>query len=61
MADTRIKRLDAIAARRGAAVLLEALRYIFGNPGTTELALMDALNGGGQDHAPQPDQSAAVR
>ncbi|HEX4368559.1 MAG TPA: thiamine pyrophosphate-binding protein, partial [Rhodopila sp.] len=35
-------------ARRGAAVLLEILRsegveYIFGNPGTTELPLMDAL------------------
>jgi benzoylformate decarboxylase len=34
--------------RRGAAALLEVLRsegcrYIFGNPGTTELALMDAL------------------
>jgi benzoylformate decarboxylase len=50
MADTGIKRLDAIEARRGAAVLLEVLRsegcrYIFGNPGTTELALMDALTG----------------
>jgi benzoylformate decarboxylase len=37
-------------ARRGAAVLLEVLRsegveYIFGNPGTTELPLMDALTG----------------
>ena len=45
-----IERLEAIEARRGAAVLLEVLRsegcrYIFGNPGTTELALMDALNG----------------
>src|SRR5476651_1041034 len=35
-------------ARRGAAVLLEILRsegveYIFGNPGTTELPLIDAL------------------
>ncbi|WP_027133701.1 thiamine pyrophosphate-binding protein [Geminicoccus roseus] len=35
--------------RRGAAILLEVLRsegveYIFGNPGTTELPLMDALN-----------------
>ena len=50
MADTGIKRLDTIEARRGAAVLLEVLRsegcrYIFGNPGTTELALMDALTG----------------
>ena len=40
--------LDAVAPRRGAAVLLEVLRsegvrYIFGNPGTTELPLMDAL------------------
>lgn len=36
------------ASRRGASVLLEVLRsegveYIFGNPGTTELPLMDAL------------------
>ncbi len=36
--------------RRGAAVMLEVLRsegcrYVFGNPGTTELALMDALSG----------------
>ena len=34
--------------RRGAAVLLEVLtsegaRYMFGNPGTTELPLIDAL------------------
>jgi hypothetical protein len=34
--------------RRGAAVLLEVLRsegaqYVFGNPGTTELPLIDAL------------------
>jgi benzoylformate decarboxylase len=40
----------ATQARRGASVLLEILRsegveYIFGNPGTTELALMDALLG----------------
>jgi benzoylformate decarboxylase len=50
MVNTGIKRLDAIEPRRGAAVLLEVLRsegcrYIFGNPGTTELALMDALTG----------------
>jgi hypothetical protein len=50
MADSGITRLDAIEPRRGAAVLLEVLRseacrYIFGNPGTTELALMDALTG----------------
>ena len=35
-------------SRRGASVLLEILEsegveYIFGNPGTTELPLMDAL------------------
>jgi benzoylformate decarboxylase len=40
----------AIAPRRGAAVLLELLEsegveYIFGNPGTTELPLIDALLG----------------
>ncbi len=42
--------LDKVPARRGAAVLLEVLRsegvrYIFGNPGTTELPLIDALLG----------------
>ena len=42
--------LDEAGARRGAAVMLEVLRsegcrYIFGNPGTTELALMDELTG----------------
>ena len=42
--------VDGVEPRRGAAVLLEVLRsegvrYIFGNPGTTELALMDALTG----------------
>jgi benzoylformate decarboxylase len=40
--------LDKLNQRRGAAVLLEVLRsegarYIFGNPGTTELPLIDAL------------------
>jgi benzoylformate decarboxylase len=40
--------IDTITPRRGAAVLLEVLQsegvqYIFGNPGTTELPLMDAL------------------
>ncbi|GMA79106.1 hypothetical protein GCM10025880_55230 [Methylorubrum aminovorans] len=40
--------LDAVAERRGAEVLVEVLRsegvrYIFGNPGTTELPLIDAL------------------
>lgn len=39
---------DALAERRGADVLLEVLdsegvEYVFGNPGTTELPLMDAL------------------
>ncbi|HYE06166.1 MAG TPA: thiamine pyrophosphate-dependent enzyme [Planctomycetota bacterium] len=41
--------MSRVARRRGAAVLLEVLhsegvRYIFGNPGTTELPLMDALH-----------------
>ncbi|MCQ8241020.1 thiamine pyrophosphate-binding protein [Rhizosaccharibacter radicis] len=45
---TGITAVDDVAPRRGAAVMLEVLRsegvrYIFGNPGTTELALMDAL------------------
>ncbi len=40
--------VDKVTARRGAEVLLEILasegvEYIFGNPGTTELPLMDAL------------------
>jgi benzoylformate decarboxylase len=40
--------VEKVAARRGAEVLLEVLasegvEYIFGNPGTTELPLMDAL------------------
>ncbi|MET3616353.1 thiamine pyrophosphate-dependent acetolactate synthase large subunit-like protein, partial [Rhizobium aquaticum] len=40
--------IDGLNARRGADVLLEILssegvEYIFGNPGTTELPLMDAL------------------
>ncbi len=40
--------VDTIPGRRGASVLLEILEsegveYIFGNPGTTELALIDAL------------------
>ena len=43
-----VSALDAVQPRRGAAVLLEILRsegvdYIFGNPGTTELPVMDAL------------------
>jgi len=48
MRTNSIQSLDQAGARRGAAVLLEILRsegveYIFGNPGTTELPLMDAL------------------
>ena len=43
-----ITTLDKLRQRRGAAVLLEVLRsegarYIFGNPGTTELPLIDIL------------------
>jgi len=43
-----IHRLDKVAPRRGANLLLEILKsegveYIFGNPGTTELPLIDAL------------------
>ena len=50
MQDSIITTLDEVAPRRGAAVLLEVLRsegvrHVFGNPGTTELALMDALTG----------------
>lgn len=47
MSNTLTKVQDA-NARRGGDVLLEVLEsegveYIFGNPGTTELPLMDAL------------------
>ena len=50
MPGSSITAVDGVEPRRGAAVLLEVLRsegvrYIFGNPGTTELALMDALTG----------------
>jgi hypothetical protein len=43
-----IATVDELAERRGAAVLLEVLRsegarYVFDNPGTTELPLIDAL------------------
>jgi len=43
-----IETVDAAGRRRGADLLLEVLRsegvrYIFGNPGTTELPLIDAL------------------
>jgi benzoylformate decarboxylase len=45
---SHVSALDKVTARRGAAPLLkvlrrEGMRYIFGNPGTTELPLMDAL------------------
>ncbi len=45
-----IGKLDQLPSRRGAQVLLEVLEsegveYIFGNPGTTELPLIDALLG----------------
>src|SRR6201996_6243533 len=48
MAGKAIVALESVTPRRGAALLLEILRsegvdYIFGNPGTTELPLMDAL------------------
>lgn len=41
-------KLDTLNLKRGADVLLEILHdegveYIFGNPGTTELPLMDSL------------------
>jgi benzoylformate decarboxylase len=40
--------LEKLGERRGADVLLEVLRsegvrYVFGNPGTTELPVIDAL------------------
>jgi benzoylformate decarboxylase len=43
------KAIDTVKPRRGAEVLLEVLhsqgvKYIFGNPGTTELPLIDALS-----------------
>ncbi|WP_236960439.1 thiamine pyrophosphate-binding protein [Methylobacterium durans] len=43
-----IETVEGLGRRRGAAVLVEVLRsegvrYIFGNPGTTELPLIDAL------------------
>ena len=51
VANTAFGLLDEIAPRRtGAALVLEVLRsegvrYIFGNPGTTELPLLNALHG----------------
>jgi benzoylformate decarboxylase len=43
------QKIDAVKTRRGADVLLEVLQsegvqYIFGNPGTTELPVIDALS-----------------
>lgn len=48
MSATPFTPVEQIQARRGAEVLLdilasEGVQYIFGNPGTTELPLMDAL------------------
>jgi benzoylformate decarboxylase len=50
MPKSLIQPVETAPMRRGAAVLLEILRsegveYIFGNPGTTELPLMDELAG----------------
>ncbi len=54
-----------LPARRGAQVLLELLesegvRYIFGNPGTTELPLIDALLGSSAIHYVLALQEASV-
>lgn len=48
-ADTGFAALDDIQPRRGAEMLVEVLRseglrYVFGNPGTTELSFIDALS-----------------
>src|ERR1700682_5876505 len=48
MSSSPIESFETAAERRGASVLLETLssvgcEYVFGNPGTTELPLMDAL------------------
>src|SRR3979490_1756833 len=48
MSSSPIESLETVAERRGASVLLETLsslgcEYVFGNPGTTELPLMDAF------------------
>ena len=45
---SHVSALEKVTLRRGAALVLEVLRsegvrYIFGNPGTTELPLIDAL------------------
>lgn len=49
MSHDLVSHVEKAQARRGAEILLEVLRnegveYIFGNPGTTELPLMDALS-----------------
>lgn len=60
-----ISRTADIPARRGAQVLLELLEsegveYIFGNPGTTELPLIDALLGSAALHYVLALQEASV-
>jgi benzoylformate decarboxylase len=65
MTANAITTVDKAGARRGAAVLLEVLRsegveYIFGNPGTTELPLMDALLGVPEIHYVLALQEASV-
>lgn len=50
MIGTAFKNFDAVAPRRAAAAMVDVLRsegvqYIFGNPGTTELPLINALDG----------------
>src|SRR5690349_17247800 len=48
MQENAVAPVERVEARRGAQVLLEVLqsegvRHVFGNPGTTELPLIDAL------------------
>lgn len=48
MSSSPIESVESVAERRGASVLFETLigvgcEYVFGNPGTTELPLIDAL------------------
>jgi benzoylformate decarboxylase len=48
MLKAAFSKVEQLNARRGADILLEVLssegvEYIFGNPGTTELPLIDAL------------------
>ena len=49
MSATAIASLDSLQPMRGAAILVEVLQsegvdYVFGNPGTTEMPLMNALS-----------------